>query len=223
MNCSRAMVFLLLGFFSFLSSPAYTQINLKTGYNFSLVSYPGLDRLISAFNASQPYSSPFHDLRWLQGFEAGVRLKKDIHALEVTYQGASRTMKASGINSGTSETYTDHLVYSIHSGAIGYQLGSGSFGFGTDLQYQLYKIKYKAGLTKDVFKTTQHRMAFKIYAMFTFSGSESTDFVIQPYVVLPMKEYDLFPLSAILNTELNSKQEKWIRYGVTLLFYNGRK
>jgi len=223
MDCLRAISILLLAFFGFLSSPAYAQLNLKTGYNFSILSNPALDRLISDFNSSQSYTKTFGNLRWTHGFEAGLRGKVGMHALELTYQGANKALHATGSFPGTANEYTDKLSFSTQSGAIGYQAGNGFWGFGTDLQYQFYKVKYVDEEANTTFKNKQDMMAFKFYLMLTFSGNSDIDFVMQPYMVLPTKSYDLVPLSEMLKTEMDAGNDKWIRYGLTLLFYNGSK
>lgn len=223
MVCLRAIIILLLAFFGFSPSPANAQINLKTGYSFSVLSTPALHRVVSSFNQSQSYISRFHDLDWLHGFEAGLRLKGGIHALELTYQGASKSFKATGLIPGSINKYTDKLRYSANSLAVGYQLGNGVLGMGTDLLFQIYKVKYEEGLTKHSFSNIQHMTAFKLYLMVTFKGDTGIDFALQPFVVIPSKAYDLRPLADILHTEAGSREEKWVRYGLTISFYNGKK
>ncbi len=223
MVCLRAIFILLLAFFGLSPSPAYAQINLKTGYSFSVLSTPALHRVVSSFNQSQSYISGFHDLDWVHGFEAGLRLKGGIHALELTYQGASKSFKATGLIPGSINKYTDRLRYSANSLAVGYQLSNGTLGMGTDLLFQFYKVKYEEGLTKHSFSNLQHMTAFKFYFMVTFKGDTGIDFALQPFIILPSKSYDLKPLANILHTESETGEEKWIRYGLTISFYNGEK
>lgn len=214
---------LLLVFFGFFSPPAYAQVNLKTGYNFSILSTPELNRLISDFDKTQSYNKSFHELHWLHGFEGGLRYKKDIHAIELTYQGAGKGFKADGIAPGTTNAYSDKIKYAIQSIGLGYQLGQGAFGFGTDLQYQWYKFSYTNGISGDEHKNFQQMTAFKFYLMVTLKGHSGIDFAIQPYMILPSKEYDLNPIAQILGRDSGGVKEKWIRYGLTVLFYDGAK
>ncbi|MEO6131575.1 MAG: hypothetical protein ABIQ02_06990 [Saprospiraceae bacterium] len=223
MRHPRAIVFLLLVFFGIFSPPAYAQFNLKTGYNFSIVSSPGINRIVSDFNTSQSFSKPFRELHWLHGFEGGVRYKRGFHAVELTYQGAGKSFRATGLEPGAASKYTDKIKYSIQSAAFGYQLGQGLFGFGTDLQYQWYKFAYKSGISDEELKNIQHMTAFKFYLILNVQGNEGIDFAFQPYLVLPSKYFDLEPVSEILDTESVVKREKWIRYGLTMVFYNGEK
>jgi hypothetical protein len=223
MHRHTANFVLLLAFFGILSSQVYAQVNLKTGYNLSIISNPGLDRLIESFNQTQAYTSPFSNLRWLHGLEAGLRLKAGVHALEFTYQGAYKSFKANGINSSTDANYTDKMKYAVHSVAAGYQLGDGPFGLGIDLQNQWYKFKYESGQTQRVSKNVQHMMSYKFYLMITLHGDKNVDLAFQPYMVLPTKYYDLQPISQILGLEEGVGRDKWIRYGLTVLFYNGSK
>ena len=221
MDCRRATSVLLLAFFGCLSSPFYAQVNLKTGYNISILSTPGVNQLIDDFNETQNYNAAFSNLNWMHGFEMGVRFKGGLHALELTYQGGYQILKAEEILAGT--TYTDRLRFSIHSGAVGYQIGDGAFGLGTDVQYQWYKSKYEDESADTSTKVGQEMFAFKFYLMFVLQGANNIDMAIQPYMVLPTKYYDPAPLSEVLGIEDNFQQDKWIRYGITLLFYNGQK
>ena len=221
MNCPKATLVLLSAFFGFFSSPVDAQVNLKTGYNFSIFSDRELDRVISDFNLSQPYSSPFGKLNWLHGFEAGLRLKADLHALELTYQGSYQSIKALGVSNNLE--YTDKLRFGIHAMALGYQIANRVFGFGTDLQYQLYRVKFTPGQTPDVYKNTQNMLAVKLYLMLTLKGEKGVDMAIQPYYVHPFKAYDVSPLASHLNVEPSASSERWKRFGITLLFYNGDK
>jgi hypothetical protein len=221
MDCRRATSVLLLAFFGCVSSPAFAQVNLKTGYNISMISTPGVNELIDAFNETQTYKSSFSNLSWMHGFEMGLRFKGGIHALELTYQGGYQILKAEENVAGTD--YTDRLRFSIHSGAIGYQVGDGAFGVGTDVQYQWYKSKYEDESANSSWKVNQEMVAFKFYLMFVLQGANNIDFAIQPYMVLPTKYYDPEPLADILGIEENFQQDKFIRYGITLLFYNGQK
>jgi len=223
MISQRAILVLFVAFLGMFSSPVYSQINLKTGYNFSFIDAPGLNDLISDFSESQEYSNSFPDLKWFQGFEGGVRFKGGIHALELTYQGGYQVLKAEGYNPIRASTYTDKLRFSVHTGAIGYQVSSGIFGLGTDLQFQWYKAKYENGVTSEKLKDVQEMFGFKFYLMFTLTGDNTIDLAFQPYMVLPTKNYDLEPLSNILGIEKELAQEKWIRYGLTVIFYNGEK
>lgn len=223
MHRLRANYVLLLAFFGCFSSPVYAQVNLKTGYNISFLSIPGLDHLISEFNQSKAYNSPFSNLRWLHGFETGLRLKGGIHALELTYQGAYQSFKATGLTASMGDPYTDKLGFAIHSAAIGYQLGEGILGLGTDLQYQWYKAKYEAGQTQTKYKDVQNMLGFKFYLMLTLRGGNGVDMALQPYLLFPTKIYSLDPLSHIFGVETAESQDKWTRYGITVLFYNGAK
>ena len=219
--CCRANIILLLAFFDFLSSAAYAQLNLKTGYSFSILSNPGLDQVISDFNQSQSYSSSISNLRWLQGFEVGLRYKAGIHALELTYQDVYNSLTAIGQTAGTGVAYKDKLKFSVQSAAIGYQLGDGLIALGTDVQYQWYFAKYLPGITTDKFRNVQEMIGFKFYLMLTLEGNQGIDMAVQPYMVLPTKYYDLNPLAQALGTEETLGQDKWIRFGITLMFYNG--
>ncbi len=221
MYSTKAIPILLLAFFGCFSSPVDAQINLKSGYNFSIPSADGLNEVIRSWNQKQSYTSSFHKLTWLHGFEAGIRFRTGVHALELTYQGAYNVLKAEGTDNN--EAFTDKIKIAVHSGAIGYQVADGLFGAGVDLQYQFYKDKFEGGLSGDVFKDVQKMTALKAYFMFTLQGGQGIDMALQPYYILPFTEFDAQPLANYFQVETSEKKEKWIRFGLTVLFYNGKK
>lgn len=214
------MLATLLGLFH---SSISAQINIKAGYNFSLVSDPGLDQVIGTFSATQDYTKSFEKLSWMHGFEGGLRLKSDVHALELTYQGDYRRLKAEGQLVGAPDPYTDKINLAIHSGGIGYQVAGDVFGVGTDFQYQWYITKVTLANEVDVFKDVQTMMALKFYLMFTLKGSNGIDAALQPYYVLPFETYDIDPISQYLNQQDGPEVRKWDHFGLTILFYNGGK
>lgn len=218
----KATFIMLVAFFGSFSLPAYAQVNLKTGYNFSILSNPGLDEVISVYNETQGYSSPFGNLKWMHGFDVGLRMKSDIHAFELDYQGAFRALRAKGQSGDL--TFTDKMNFTIHAFGIGYQASDGIFGIGSDMQYQFYKARITSELDGNSFKNVQDMLALKLYAMLTLKGRKGVDMALQPYFILPFKHYDLQPLKDfILEGGFLPEQEKWKRFGITLLFYNGSK
>lgn len=223
MNRSVSITAVLAAFFGFLLPPVNAQVNLKAGYNISLVSDPGLDQVVDAYSGSQPYSSPFNNLSWMHGFEAGLRFKADVHAFELTYQNAYQPLKAKGDFNNGNGPYTDKIKLGIQTGAIGYQVTGDVFGIGTDLQYQWYTTKVELVGVTEKFKHVQNMLALKFYLMFTLKGSGGVDAALQPYFVLPFDTYDLDPLSQYLNQEAGPTGKKWTRFGLSVLFYNGNK
>lgn len=223
MNRKKPYVLLLAAFFGFFSPPVNAQVNLKAGYNISLVSDPGMNEVISLFSASQPYTSSFDKLGWIHGFEAGLRFKSDIHAFELSYQTGYQHLKAKGDLAGDAGEYTDKIKLAVHSGGIGYQVTGEVVGLGADLQYQLYNTRAELTQATSGFKNIQKMLAMKFYLMFTLTGSGGVDAAIAPYYVLPFETYDLDPLSLYLNQQPGPAGTKWTRFGLSILFYNGEK
>ena len=111
----------------------------------------------------------------------------------------------------------------IQGGAFGDHVTGDVFGVGTDLQYQWYTTRVELVGVTDKFKDVQTMLALKCYMMFTLEGSGGIDAALQPYFVLPFDTYDLDPLSQYLNQEAGPAGNKWTRFGLSVLFYNGNK
>lgn len=217
------MVLLLTAFFGCISLPGNAQFNLKTGYNISFISMPRLNDVVSMYNSSQTYTKSFPQLTWMHGIEAGLRYKFGAGALEVTYQGAFQQLRAEDDLPGTNESYSDRIKFGIHSGSFGYQVSGQIFGLGSDIQYQWYRTKVINGVTGDYQREIQNMFALKVYLMATLKGNKGVDIAIQPYWVSPFDEYNLKPLNDFLDQEGDPGTEKWNRFGLTILFYNGEK
>lgn len=223
MDLPKAMWYLLAAFFGCITLPLNAQFNLKTGYNISFLSTPGVNDVISTYNASQSYTKSFSKLTWMHGIEAGLRYKFGAGALEATYQASFQQLRAEGDIPGTKDVYSDRIKFGIHSGALGYQVSGQVIGFGTDLQYQWYRTKVIYGLTEDTHKDVQNMLALKFYLMATLTGNKGVDIAIQPYWLIPFDEYNLNPLNTFLNQDADPGSEKWTRFGLSILFYNGEK
>ncbi len=219
----KAMWYLLVAFFVCFTASVNAQFNLKTGYNISYLSAPGVNDVISTYNATQAYTKSFSKLTWMHGLEAGLRYKFGAGAFEVTYQGSFQQVRAEGDVPGSKDVYSDRVKFGIHSGALGYQLSGSVFGFGTDVQYQWYRTKVIYGLTDDTHKDIQNMFALKVYLMATLKGNKGVDIAVQPYWLSPFDEYSLAPLNNFLGQEGDPGSEKWTRFGLTILFYNGEK
>jgi hypothetical protein len=223
MNRLKVLHLLVAAFFGFFSPPINAQFNLKSGYNLSFLSSPGLDEVIADFNKTQPYTKPMSNLDWVHGFELGARFKSGAHALELVYQGGYQVLNAEGDANGGSAPYKDKMRFSVQGAAIGYQVTGEVAGIGAELQYQWYTNKVDLGLTDENFKNVQTTMGLRVYLVFIVPGSRGVDLAIQPYMVIPLDTYDLVPLSQYLQQEPNTARDKWTRFGLTVSFYNGQK
>lgn len=221
MQYIKAKYLLLVVFFGLLSSPGLAQVNLKTGYNISLISLQDLEPVIENFNTLRGYTSGFPSLNWMHGFQAGMRYKANEHGIELYYQGAYQTLKAEGTNAG--ENFTDKFRFAVHAIGLGYQASSRVFGAGTNLQYQFYKSKFIPETGGSPFRDVQQMWAFKFYLMFMLQGNNSVDLSLQPFFILPLSSYDLDPLARFTGSDLSSNDDRWKRFGISLVFYNGAK
>lgn len=221
MTIPKAIAGLLAVLFGLFSSPTNAQINLKTGYSISLVSDPVVNDVIDQYNQSHHYTKELKNLKWMHGFEAGLRYKSGPHAFELSYMGAYRHFRGYFTNPNGGNDLYDKIGFDIHAGGLGYQLSDGFFGIGADLQYQWYVTKSELILPYRTFKEVQTMWATKIYMMLILEGSSNVHFVLEPYYVIPSGTYDSRPLQQFLETNVSQDQHRWDRWGITLLFYNG--
>jgi hypothetical protein len=216
-----AIVGLLMVFFGLLTFPIIAQINIKAGYSFSLVHDEAIDQLIDEVNQAGSYDRDYKNLRWVHGFDAGVRFKSGPHALEISYLGGYRHLLARTNNPAGGSDFVDKLIFDTESFGFGYQLSDGNFGIGADLQYQWYYTKAKLTLPDRNFKNVQEMWATKLYLMLILEGSGSVTAVIEPYYILPTKGYNAQPLQEYLETTIHPSDNRWTRFGLSFLFYNG--
>ena len=223
MNLPKAIVWLLAVFFG-LSSPVNAQLNLKTGYSISFLDDASVVHIIQAYNQGSTYSKNFKDLKWLHGVEAGLRYKTGVHALELTYLGAYQSLRATATNPSGGDDLTDKLKFNVHSAGLAYQLSSGAFGIVFEMQRQWYITGAELKQPDRNWKHTQGMWAKQAYLMLNFEGSGNVSMTIKPYYIFPSEAYDCAPLQEFLETNGgNLELNKWNRFGVTLLFYNGQQ
>ncbi len=220
MNRVKTLGFLCAAFFGFASSPVNAQLSLKTGYDISLVTDPGLNQVVSLFSSSQPYKKPFPRLTWMHGFATGLRYKSEDQAVELNYDILFQKLKARVDSTETVPAYTDKILLSVQSIGLGYQYTGDVIGFGTELQYQWYSTKVDLDQASAPYRHIQDMLSMKVYLMITLSGGGPVDAALQPYFLFPFENYDLDPLSMYLNQETGYEEKKWTRFGLSVLFYN---
>lgn len=223
MDFPKAIHWLLTVFIGLLSLPVDAQINLKTGYTISFMSDEGMNQVIHLFDLPD-HTTPFKDLSWIHGFEAGFRYKTDVHGFELGYLGGYQKLEARGTRMPDLLEFTDKIKVGVHVAVVGYQVSGKIFGLGAELHHQWYRTRADIAGRSPAFEHTQTMLAYSIYSLITVAGENGIDLAIKPYIVIPDKPYDHDPLQRYNGSEiLISKREKWIRYGISILFYNGEK
>jgi hypothetical protein len=223
MTIPRAIRGLLAVFFGILSLAVDAQVNLKTGYSFSLNSDEAIDNIIAEYNQTTINTTKFKNLRWMHGFDAGLRYKAGASAFELSYIGAYRHLRAEYPNPLGGDPLVDKLKFDVHSIGLSYQLSEGYFGIGAELQYQWYVTKATLTQPNRKFKDVQEMWGTKLYLMLILEGSGDVSLVIEPYYIIPSGTYDSKPLQQFLETPTTQDQNKWTRFGISFLFYNGRQ
>lgn len=218
----RAILWLLPVFFGFLSSPVNAQINLKTGYQFSISPMAPMYEAASAF-AKPDHTKAFRKANWLHGFDAGIRFKGDIHAFEISWQGARQVFTAQGTVPPDQTSFQDKIIFSANALCLGYQISSNGFGIGAEIQYQWYRSKASLENPDRTFSHTQTMPGYSFYTLLILQGQGSIDFALKPFITFPGKTTDLSPLITFSESNAQVKRNKWTRFGISLIFYNGGK
>jgi hypothetical protein len=135
--------------------------------------------------------------------------------------GGYRHLLGTNPNPGGGSDIKDKLIFDTESFGLGYQLSDDHFGLGAELQYQFYYTKAKLTLPEMNFKDVQKIWATKLYLMLILEGSGSVTAVIEPYYILPTKGYNAQPIQEFMEVSLQPSQNKWTRFGLSFLFYNG--
>ncbi len=182
----------------------------------------GMNRVVHFFDNPE-YTSAFHDFQWLHGIEVGMRYKNHVQALELSYQGAYQRLQATGTHVDNNVNFTDKIRVAIHSGCLGYHLSGDVVGAGAELQFQWYHTKANVYPREETLKHVQAMTGYSFFMLFTLSGRHAIDMVLKPYVILPGKRYDLDPLLQYSGVKVDVPHQKWTRFGLSVLFYNGGK
>lgn len=222
MDCPKAIRLLLLVLVGYLSSPINAQFNIKTGYNLSLLSDPGMNQAVHLFQNAE-YKTPFRDLSWLHGIEVGMRYRNHVQAIELSYQGGYQRLQALGTHVDNNANFTDKIRLTVHSACVGYQLTGDVVGVGAEWQFQWYQTKAEIFPREQTLKHVQSMNGYSVFMLFTLSGRKAIDMVLKPYLIIPDKPYNLDPLIQYSGAEIHLPHKKWTRFGISVLFYNGGK
>ncbi len=213
---------------------AYTQFNIKIGYNGGLVQATGMNEVISRFN--QDFESkyggklddPLDNIKFLNGIEVGARYRLGSVGFELSWNSMSDRSDAFGSLSSGSRLQTKWFT-SLTQYALGIENYIGNFGYGASFGYRTARIKTAIDGTQrkksDIL--SESGMTSKFYLLFQFPG-QVVALAFKPYIEIPLKNTDITKFDRELFYRMDASYtptqqtfERFMVYGISVLLYNG--
>ena len=199
------------------------QINVKVGYVPAIGSFSAINDLLKEYNSVNEdiIEVPFSELNFIHGLNVGFRYKFGNIALEADWSNLSRDRDVLLYFSQSDSFESNLYKVGLNSFAIGLDSYFDRYGFGVSLHSQRLRIRREIG-SNDLNLVNDNNLALDLHINFTIQKSNKVSLVAKPYYRFSLKDYDLSGFSQDLLNQDSSKGPIGI-YGVSLIFYNGKK
>lgn len=215
----KMYIFLIFGFLAFLlPKKVLSQINIKVGYTLDYSDYTQTNIILNEFNRTSADDlqkfKPFH---FNHGLQLGIRLKKENLAFDFGVERISAT------RTGASNNASYEIKNRINRILAGLELHGKLTGLGVNFYYEQFRYIDADASSKII--SSDGDFGNKVYLIYKLPGSKNLSLNIQPYVMLPWTASNVFGIHEYLKNEasLTSYNQRNIHYGISFLFYNGKK
>ena len=215
---------LLLLTFTTVVTHAFSQINIKIGYNLTFPDFKVSDQLLSDFSPEDgEIRKSFGDLNFVHGIQLGLRYQISDMAVELGWENMSRTRNALIYRAPIDAFMDREYNFSLSSISFGVDNYFDRFGIGTTLLYQKMGVSRLIG-SNDLNLVAQRELALRLQFILQVQESSLVSLMIKPYYQFNLKGYDLTPLANDLGLSgISRLEESPSMFGLSLVFYNGRQ
>jgi hypothetical protein len=221
---AQSKIFLTIVLFSLTCNSLSSQLNIKMGYTLDYGSHETNNLILDAYNSNNQWlSQEFKPVRLLNGLQAGLRYKKDFMAFDVSFERVFGGKESFGINNN-GVSVSNELKYTLSRYALGLEVYNNMLGIGANVYHEIYTIKSPiSGIDSDEKITSDGNFGNKIYLIFSSQGNGRISVSLQPFVMIPWSDSNLFNLNTYLGNDnnLQSYNQRNLQFGISLIFYNG--
>ena len=200
------------------------QLNVKIGYDLSVLDPTANNAIIARNNEKETYQSEFSSLSLFNGLQTGIRYKFDVVALEFTYGMKIKGLRAEGTNLGSGQNIENRLGYAFQRFSGGLESLFGTFGLGATIDYNIQGIKSTFEGEGSSGKLKNNSWGNTVFLSLNFEGSGNTSLSIKPFAQFFWSDWDLSTFDAQINGEAQlgiTQNERFTNFGISLIFYNG--
>lgn len=202
---------------------AFGQVNLKAGYALAALNAPNYDAVISAHNDAYAhvYNEPFPMLDFLHGLDLGVEYRWETVAIEAGWRVKRNRQEAKGTLAprGNIRNNLTTSLASFYTGLVQYY---GPIRIAGTIDYSYVRMKMDFQEPAKLTVLSSNGWSSQFSAGVVFGGKGSVSLVISPFVQVSWTDYGISELRESLSESvLMPAHERFLNYGVTLLFLNG--
>ena len=203
---------------------AYSQVNIKIGYNIGFPQLPVNDDILAQFSpADSEVIDPFSPISFMHGIQLGLRYRVGNIAAEVGWESISRDRTALTYRAAN-DSFTDRQYnYSLSGLSVGVDNYFGRFGLGSVLLYNKLSIDRTIG-NNNLGIVSDRQLALRLQFIWQVQESEMVAVQIKPYYQFNLKGYSLSNLATDLDVSGSIDADESPKvFGISLIFYNGRQ
>lgn len=200
------------------------QLNIKVGYTVTYTNPSVTNAILNDYNSANEFlTDGFNELHYLHGMQGGLRYRIDDVAFEATWHNKYNTLRSSGLDINDNDISRD-LRFRYGS----YSLGMEAYltrNVGLGGTFDLTNVRFRtdvAGVDNVYTISSEWGSSSHFYLSINMPGNDILTFSLKPYVQIPWSSVNLNPLQTELGTpSLAEPNEKYLNFGLQLVFYNG--
>ncbi len=199
------------------------QINVKVGYVPAFGSFEAVSSILRDFNDSNSniIEAPFNELNFMHGINVGLRYKVGALGFEFDWTSLNRDRDVL-LYFDQSNSFSNMLYkFGINSFSFGIDAYIGRFGAGASLHSQKLNINREIG-SNNLKLVSETNLALDFHLNITLQRSNVVSVIVKPFYRFSLKDYNLNAFSQDL-IDLDAFSSDITFYGLSLVFYNGRK
>lgn len=221
----RFSLFILFGIF--LSTSLSAQFNIKVGYQYGLSNPTTHNKIIEQINSNNSSFENYNEMESLKSFHGinfGTRYRVEYVGINLDWTPKFQVIDFKGINSATDASEFRKLYYRLDSYSLGVEFFIQKFSFGASYDWNKMRVRSESTERSDrhvIFDAKSTSSQF--FVSLNVYGNENLTIALQPYIQIPLTNFDLTDLETDLNTGVNldDYEEGFMTYGLKLVFQNG--
>lgn len=221
----RFILFILFGIL--VSTTLSAQLNIKVGYQYGYTNPTTYNKIIDQIDTNNSSFENYNEMKSLKGFHGvtfGTRYRVGFVGLNADWTPRFQLSEFNGINPATNANEFRKLYYRLNSYSLGLEFFIQKFSFGASYDWNDIRIR-----TENTQRTDRHQIfdanntSTSFYLSLNVYGNENLTIALQPYVQIPLTNFDLTNLENDLNTgaDLDDYEDGFMNFGFKLVLQNG--
>lgn len=213
-------------FLVFCGESSIAQFNSQIGYTVSYMKAENQNSIIDKFNGRDSLLLKMKNLHYINGFNAGISYR--FNALRIVSSWESQTAKKTGVLGSITGTTSSEkkLYFYFNSISLGLELLQGSFGLGSTVDYNMFRIKTtKSGVSSKLNIVKDEYFSNRFYLIFYTKLTRNLGVQLKPFISFPWQNIDIGQVADYMEISNPSDYNKSDNtfYGLTFNILNGKQ